>query len=660
MSGQKTATLPVLTDKQRAWANAFLKAMGGKGAVEATAKPQEQRPRRGNTPVPPELAGGLGGLETSVQGGVQQARDKLAGEDEDISRKKRIGKSVDKGFKQNVADPVDKILEAVDGILARGGAVNEIILPAVTDLREKLVTSRTGYQQSNQREKDRGKREQRQRKIDAVTTRLDALDELIKASGGMQKDRTDALAELDAAGKAKLLAANPEICKAVIAAKPPAAELADLITNAPADAVDAFIEEAIKAHSGDSAYMEVLCERCLGAELSKAEKDPATFMRGNTVGSKLTKAYAASGDGGAFLNDVCDNTKVWLGSVNSSRPIEIDPVKEEDGRKREEGVGRLLHYVNALLGSLMKGEVPRPIATTAGMIATGARKQGRNDSDVAIMVGGHVFLRLINPALVVIPTTSPEQKRALILATKVLQNASNGILGTPKEPFMDAFSDMIADELPALQDWFLDIAKQGDAMRGQPPGEDDRESWIAELQSEDFDRDANFLPPSEEDPMGLQPSDPRGALGQLILADLAAHAPRSDVRLPPQVTDGFLKVVARARAEVLARVTEQLEDGRPLVPEDAQDLSNLIDAFEQADVDDGTLFAAPSEADPLGVQPVAPRSPAGRLILADVRANPNTKGIMLPPTVMQGHLKLVTRARTDAVGRIVGKLKAAQ
>jgi hypothetical protein len=45
VSGQKTKTLPVLTDKQRARANAFLKAMGGKGSVEVTAKPQQQQDR---------------------------------------------------------------------------------------------------------------------------------------------------------------------------------------------------------------------------------------------------------------------------------------------------------------------------------------------------------------------------------------------------------------------------------------------------------------------------------------------------------------------------------------------------------------------------------------------------------------------------------------
>ena len=60
------------------------------------------------------------------------------------------------------------------------------------------------------------------------------------------------------------------------------------------------------------------------------------------------------------------------------------------------------------------------------------------------------------------------------------------------------------------------------------------------------------------------------------------------------------------------------------------------------------------------MQPVAPRSPAGRLILADARANPNTKGIMLPRQITTGFLKLVSAARVAAVKRIVVRLKAAQ
>jgi hypothetical protein len=564
MSNAKT-TLPVLTEKQRAWANAFLRVLGGKGEVKVTTATPPS-PRSSSKTLPPK--DGFETLDEKVNQPLLEQRDKLAGVGEDIRRKKTIGYSKDKGFKKNVADEVDKILKAVDQVLARGGVVNEQNLPALNGLREKLVIQEEAYRRKQEGGKKDKLNEQRNVKADAIAERLKALDELISASGKTQNRRVEKLAELDATERAKLLDANPELRKAVVAGKPAPDDLADLL-SASKDG-DGLVAEIMAAHAGDTAYMEALCERVLGNELQAGVKGGNTFMRGNSAASKLTKAYALSGDSQDFMKDLADGAQVWL---KPSKKIEIDPNKESDKGKRDNAVQSLMGYVQALLNSVVGKDVPGPIATTASMIAAGARKTGMGDTDVAIMVGGHVFLRLINPMLVSMSGLDANQRRSMILATKLLQNASNGITTSEKEPFMNAFADYINDELPTLHQWFLDIARQGDELRGV----DDldqvvstgkttrRDALIINLDNKGYDPAEQFADPTQDDPLGLKPADPSTRIGKLIKIAVAAKPQPEGIQLPTTELGlkSHAKLVDRARREVIARVVERLKRDAP-------------------------------------------------------------------------------------------------
>lgn len=463
---------PILTDKQRAWANAFLRAMGGQGTVTSTA-PVES-PRRGrdrNQPPPtPELRGDLGTLDTNTDQGtgrLQEQRDRLGGQDEDIRRKKLIGKSTDKGYTKRVSDPVDRVLGIVDGLIARGGTIDETTLPELTDLREQLVDSRTHYRDEIEGEKSKSKREQRQKKVDAINDRLDALDTLIAEGLRAQRLREAAVAQLSPTERAKMLADNPEMRKAVVAAKPDPNELADLLSATPSNDMDDLVREIVAAHGSDATYMERLCERVVGNDKETEQKGgQKTFMRGNSAATKLTKAYAMTGGTEAYLGELRTSTGVWLNGVNEGQPLEIDQDKTQDQGTIDRSQDALIQYVRALLGSIIGGPVPSPVATTAGIIASAARKSGMDERDVAIMVGGHIFLRVIIPALVTMPGLSTEQRRAMVLATKLLQNISNGVANGSKESFMEAFASAVKEEMPALHNWFLEIAAEGDMQRG--------------------------------------------------------------------------------------------------------------------------------------------------------------------------------------------------
>lgn len=564
-------TLPVLTDKQRAWANAFLRVLGGQGEVRATA-PTPPSPRsRGVTP-PPELKDGLDTLDREVNQPLREQRDKLAGVGEDIRRKKLVGYSADKGYKKDVSGEVDKILGAVDTALARGGAVNDTTVPLLAGLREKLAQAQKDYTEGMVGEKDVKKREQRGVKADAIAKRLDALDNLITASNQAQTERMRKVAELEPGEQAQMLAAHPELMRAVVAAKPAPDKIADILSAmGTSDGADKLVEQLVAAHSGDAAYMEALCERVLGNELTqKKTKDGNTFMRGNTAASKLTKAYAMAGETQGLMGELAEGAQVWL---TPSRKIEIDPNKEPDKGKRDTAAGQLIGYVKALLNAVVGKEVPRPIATTASMIAAGARKTGMGDEDVAIMVGGHVFLRLINPMLVSMPGLDANQRRSMILATKVLQNASNGVTTSVKEPFMDAFADYIDGELPTLHQWFLDIARQGDEVLGLDGLEDKagmgrdtrRDVLITHLEDLDYDPAPNFADPTQQDPLGLTPAEPTTRIGKLIAAAVALKPQAQGIALPidDRGRASHAKVVERARREVIARVVVRLKRDAP-------------------------------------------------------------------------------------------------
>jgi len=377
------------------------------------------------------------------------------------------------------------------------------------------------------------------------------------------------IAELEPDEQAQMLAANPELMRAVVAAKPAPDKIADILSVTKDG--DALVEQLMAAHSGDAAYMEALCERVLGNELAqKKTKDGNTFMRGNTAASKLTKAYAMAGETQGLMGELAEDAKVWL---KPSRKIEIDPNKEPDKGKRDTAVEQLIGYVKALLNAVVGKEVPRPIATTASMIASGARKTGMGDEDVAIMIGGHVFLRLINPMLVSMPGLDANQRRSMILATKVLQNASNGVTTSVKEPFMDAFADYIDGELPTLHQWFLDIARQGDEVLGLDGLEDKvtvggktrRDALIMNLDDPGYDPAEHFADPTQQDPLGLTPAAPTSRIGKLIAAAVAGKPQAQGIALPidERGRASHAKLVDRARREVIARVVARLKRDAP-------------------------------------------------------------------------------------------------
>jgi hypothetical protein len=341
---------------------------------------------------------------------------------------------------------------------------------------------------------------------------------------------------------------------------------------------DAVIKEIIGAHGTDTAYMELLCEKSVGNDLASASKGgniEGTFFRSNSSATKLTKAFASTGETPAYLKGIDTDAKEWLADVSPETPIEIDQEKNNDQEIIDKSIIALTAFCEKTLHTLESKPAPSEIATTASMIAAAARKAGMNDQKVAIMVGGHVFLRMIVPALVAMPSISSPQRRAMTLATKILQNVSNGVRDGGKEPFMLPFGDMVDREMPALHKWFMDIVAQGDALRGIDGLEDEvtkgvsrRDGLIMNLENPSHDLQQYFATPTEDDPLGRLPESPNTRIGKFILDAGATRRPPEGISLPPLPNTSHDKLVKRERALLIKVVVERLKSEAPKKDED--------------------------------------------------------------------------------------------
>ena len=549
-----------LTDKQRQWATAFLQAMGGKGTVDNVTTRRESG--TGKT-AKPELSESL---RDHVD--IAKVRDNLAGKDEVIER--RSWKDRDRKYKQNVVKRVDDLLSAVDKLLKKSAPITPEMVPSLKGVKNQLILEDLNYdgkidllgeepdtEPAKQQFLD--KKKHLVSKRDAVRDRASALTRLIELSQANLSSgdgRKGEIAKLDPATQAQMLVDNPEMFNAILAAKPPAAGLAKILSALPAKQADPFIKQLIESHADDQQYMEALCEGVLGVELEKSGIDGNTFMRSNSVGSKLTGAYSKTGAGAELVSDCIENTKTWADRFKNGQTGELNPAREKNAEKRSQAIDDYTQLVQRMLYSVMHKDVPREVATIASMLAAGARKKGKTERDVAILVGGHVFLRVISPSLIAIPNMSEEQQKAAVFASRLLQCASNDMTSSLKEPYMADLVEMVEAEIPALQQWFLEVAEEGDRMRGLPKDDEELEELIEQLEGR-FDP-AMFVDPSEDDPMGVFPANPGTMLGQQILTATANEPPPEGIPLPTPMNSSHLKIVERERKKVVANVVKRL------------------------------------------------------------------------------------------------------
>lgn len=84
-----------------------------------------------------------------------------------------------------------------------------------------------------------------------------------------------------------------------------------------------------------------------------------------------------------------------------------------------------------------------------------------NNRPIETAIGGYLFLRFFNPALVVpdgidikvAGDLTAENRRTLLLISKILQNLSNGV-EFQKEEYMKPFNPYVKEKFDAMKEYF--------------------------------------------------------------------------------------------------------------------------------------------------------------------------------------------------------------
>jgi len=261
----------------------------------------------------------------------------------------------------------------------------------------------------------------------------------------------------------------------------------------------AFMDNAV----GLAIRQEAQISREISGDTTNAK---STFFRANTLGSYLPKAYLQSTPGGKkFLKANHDNIHDRLANYDKDSKVELDPYKygapdmavaqgvidnptsrdqerqfaikqlaegkekmKEIGPKIKEAQEEVKSLVESLAKDVVKSlkDIPPELTKIAAEFYQQALLASDGDEDFATtQVGGFISLRLVNPMMAAgfftetnekyqDPKTSEDEKkdiegqrRAGVLASKVIQNISNGVEFSDKgkEGYMAPMNDMVSD-----------------------------------------------------------------------------------------------------------------------------------------------------------------------------------------------------------------------
>jgi len=449
-------------------------------------------------------------------------------QDQDIHRKVALGltQSSDKSYIDNVQKPCDAALKAVaDAIAAK-----KPVKPAITKRLEILLVQ-LDEQRAHYADKtgvtDRAMIAQRDAKVAAIDKRKAALSAAIAKVAEIAKvpeteeagARNDRRAQLKTDGThaaVMKLAENLQNMKATdaVAAKKSAKELqtylskadpvtrqvlfqdmqskdaiADILAETDTASADAIVADIIKAKSGTPAFLDELSADLIQSEIRPL--DPVagrgTALRSNSMASKLSgQCNKTSPSGQAFINQA---TKPALKAITATTgDLEVDPTKITglSEPKKQQAIAERTAKHKALAREAVDGVTKTPVPPDVAKICATIYEEamakfktptGEGDEKQAmILVGGHMMLRLVTPGLTAAledPSLTEDQRKAITLQMKLLQNMSNNVApGGAKEAHMNGFADLVktgdggpSPEVQKLQAYMKSAVVEGKAAK---------------------------------------------------------------------------------------------------------------------------------------------------------------------------------------------------
>lgn len=483
---------------------------------------------------------------------------KLEAEDEDVSAKRIIGRSVDKGFKDAVEKPVAKILPKIRTLMEQGKKIDKVTLPELEGVKNGLNTALQLYTQKRN-ETDQRKNpkdwEQRDKKVKAIQERLTGLNGLIDKANNMAdkieqkmlagKDQSiDDLKKSGGIDQMKMLTknlhggvfANTGDTNADEATKKSSIESAQQASKYILSCDKFQRDELLKSgldpkglslvllKMGDSNSQEVLADAifdALGDDPDKMEAvlnsgAEASFalvgsgdkpLRGNSVISKLQVKYAMSQGG----DQLCEEgNKEFLNGVKN-QDLEIKPDIEKNPQKLANNIATHIAVFRKGLTTLLKQAPPPAMARVASTIYASAIQKYGDQAGALEYVGGFVVLRVLAPKMVSADFgTDVKGKKAAIIQSKILQNLANN--KHFKEPEMKPFDKLIDELAPKMQEYLKAYVQDGDAHN---EGLGPQDLAIAALSNRTA-VNSEFADPGPDDPLGTEPISPSTMLGRAI------------------------------------------------------------------------------------------------------------------------------------------------
>ncbi len=261
-----------------------------------------------------------------------------------------------------------------------------------------------------------------------VPTRGANLEAIVRVlDGGARLDQLPAQSSTDTWAELISLLRQPDLSLAVA-----------LCEVCPSSQFEELIEVLFKVFNTQASLVELL-KAVIELEVTATDHE-STLFRGNSFATRILTVYART-RGYHYLRETLKELLATVCSKPDGFVLDFDPHHESPDD--DSAVRNLEQITAAFLTTISNSleEMPKAIREITAHIADSVGE--RFPESVFTAVGGFIFLRFINPAIVSpetvdldLPNDNRDIRRSLVLVTKVLQALANNVRFGAKEPGM--------------------------------------------------------------------------------------------------------------------------------------------------------------------------------------------------------------------------------
>ncbi|KAG0745150.1 hypothetical protein G6F62_003419 [Rhizopus arrhizus] len=241
-----------------------------------------------------------------------------------------------------------------------------------------------------------------------------------------------------------------------------ALSLCDVCPTGDAAGVAEVLLEAFESRNKVLPLLKAVIEK----EVRSAEQE-STLFRGTNMASRILSTFARN----TCMDYVRTTLQPALESINAlpeeELTWEMDPVKDASVEIIMKNKRNVCKVTEILLDAICKSAsiAPRMFRQELAFLVNAVSKRF---SDAAkTQVGGFVFLRLFNPAILTPENSgvskqalpkSKNTKKILLQATRLMQNLANNVMFGAKEPHLISLNDFITNNLYRVANFLREIA----------------------------------------------------------------------------------------------------------------------------------------------------------------------------------------------------------